>query len=159
MFNQNLRFIEDAIDKEIRAYFLKDFYKDHVKRYKKRPIYWMISSPKGSFKALIYLHRYTKDTVSRFLSDYLRPYQKKLQAKLEQMNYIQNSERSSKTDKAKASKRSMELEKIIKELRDWEHDVVLPLAFKQIEVDLDDGVKVNYAKLGDILEKVKGLNG
>jgi type II restriction/modification system DNA methylase subunit YeeA len=71
-FRENLRYIEDALGKDIRKYFTKDFYADHVKRYKKRPIYWMFSSPKGSFQALVYMHRYRSDTVSVVLNDYLR---------------------------------------------------------------------------------------
>jgi type II restriction/modification system DNA methylase subunit YeeA len=63
-FRENLKFIEDSLGKDIRKYFTKDFYADHVKRYKKRPIYWMVSSPKGTFNALIYMHRYRGDTVS-----------------------------------------------------------------------------------------------
>jgi type II restriction/modification system DNA methylase subunit YeeA len=62
-YSENISFIEEALGKDLRVYFLKDFYNDHVKRYKKRPIYWLFSSPKGSFNALIYMHRYTPDTV------------------------------------------------------------------------------------------------
>ncbi|WP_419609584.1 hypothetical protein, partial [Thiolapillus sp.] len=77
-FKSRLQFIEQAIGKNIRKYFLKDFYADHVKRYKKRPIYWLSSSPKGSFNALIYMHRYRPDTVSVVLNDYLREFRAKL---------------------------------------------------------------------------------
>ncbi|WP_370209063.1 BREX-1 system adenine-specific DNA-methyltransferase PglX [Pararhodobacter marinus] len=68
-FRENLRYVEEALGKDIRKYFTKDFYADHVKRYKKRPIYWMFSSPKGTFNALIYMHRYRADTVSVLLND------------------------------------------------------------------------------------------
>ena len=71
---------KNAIGRDIRSYFLKDFYNDHVKMYKKRPIYWLFSSPKGSFNALIYMHRYRPDTVSVVLNGYLREYQRKLHA-------------------------------------------------------------------------------
>jgi hypothetical protein len=158
-YQENLRFVEEAIGKEIRSYFLKDFYKDHVKRYKKRPIYWMISSPSGAFRALIYLHRYTKDTISIFLNDYLRPYQRKLEAKEKGLEHIMVSVSASGAEKTKAQKRIDKLRKDRKELELWERDVVYPLATQRIELDLDDGVKVNYGKLGSILEKVKGLNG
>lgn len=158
-FEENLRFIEDAIEKDIRKYFIKDFFKDHVKRYKKRPIYWQISSPSGVFKALIYLHRYTKDTVGVLLNDYLRPFRKKLEAKLEQNSHVTISSDVTSGEKTRAFKNIDVLRKNIKELEDWERDVVYPLAMKRIELDLDDGVKVNYGKLGSILEKVKGLNG
>lgn len=73
-FDENLRFIEEALGKDVRKYFVQDFYKDHVQRYKKRPIYWMFSSPKGSFNALIYMHRYNPSTVSTVLNEYLREY-------------------------------------------------------------------------------------
>ena len=72
-FQENLAFIEEALGKDIRKYFTRDFFNDHVKRYKKRPIYWLFSSPKGTFNALIYMHRYTPDTVNVLLNDYLRP--------------------------------------------------------------------------------------
>lgn len=77
-YETNLKFIEQALGKDIRKYFLRDFYPDHVKRYKKRPIYWLFSSPKGSFNALIYLHRYRPDTVSIVLNEYLREFRAKL---------------------------------------------------------------------------------
>lgn len=158
-YNENVRFIEDAIGKDIRAFLLKDFYKDHVKRYKKRPIYWMISSPSGAFRALIYLHRYTKDTISLFLNDYLRPYQRKLEAKMKGLEQVLLSSTESAGEKTKAQKKIEGIQKTLKELAAWERDVVYPLATERVELDLDDGVKVNYGKLGDILETVKGLNG
>ena len=77
-YDENLAFIEEAIGRDVRSYFIKEFYKDHVQMYKKRPIYWMFSSPKGSFNALIYMHRYQPDTVSIVLNGYLREYIKKL---------------------------------------------------------------------------------
>ncbi len=157
-YQNNIRFIEQAIKKDMRSYLIKDFYNDHIKRYKKRPIYWMITSPSGSLKALIYLHRYNKDTINRFLNDYLRPFQKKTQAKLEQLNNIVIMESVSKQEQTKAQKRILILEKVRKELQDWEREVVLPVASKRIVLDLDDGVKINYGKLGKILETVKGLN-
>lgn len=158
-FEENLRFVEEAIGKDIRSFFLKDFYKDHLKRYKKRPIYWMITSPSGSLRALIYLHRYNKDTVSVFLNDYLRPYQSKLGAKEKLQQQTLESGSASAAEKARAQKALDKLQKVHRELEEWERDVVYPLATQRIELDLDDGVKVNYGKLGSILEVVKGLNG
>ena len=73
-FGENLAFIEEALGKDIRRYFTRDFFNDHVKRYKKRPIYWLFSSPQGTFSALIYMHRYTPDTVNVLLNEYLRPF-------------------------------------------------------------------------------------
>lgn len=158
-YEENLRFLEDGLGKRLRQYFLKGFYDDHVKRYKKRPIYWLITSPKGTLQALIYLHRYNRDTVNRFLNDYLRPYQQKLEAKRVSAEHVLTGGGSSQSEKTKAQKRIDEIRKALEELSTWERDVVRPLAEKRIELDLDDGVKVNYGKLGAILAKVKGLNG
>jgi len=158
-YEENLRFLEDGLGKRLRPYFLKGFYDDHVKRYKKRPIYWLITSPKGTLQALIYLHRYNRDTVNRFLNDYLRPYQQKLEAKRVSAEHVLTGGGSSQSEKTKAQKRIDEIRKALEELSTWERDVVRPLAEKRIELDLDDGVKVNYGKLGAILAKVKGLNG
>jgi type II restriction/modification system DNA methylase subunit YeeA len=158
-YDENLRFVEEAIGKDIRTFFSKSFYKDHIQRYKTRPIYWMISSPSGSFRALIYLHRYTRDTISLFLNDYLRPYQKKLAAKKNMLEQVLVSGDSSNSDKTRAQKQLDKLGKVRVELEEWERDVVYPLATQRVELDLDDGVKVNYGKLGSVLEVVKGLNG
>ena len=158
-YEENLRFLEDGLGKRLRSYFLKGFYNDHVKRYKKRPIYWLIASPKGSLRALIYQHRYNRDTVNRFLNDYLRPYQQKLEAKRVSAEHVLTGGGSTQSEKTMAQKRIDEIRKALEELSTWERDVVRPLAEKRIELDLDDGVKVNYGKLGAILAKVKGLNG
>jgi len=157
-YEENLKFIEDAIGKDIRKYFLKDFYNDHVKRYKKRPIYWLFSSPKGSFNALIYMHRYRPDTVSIILNEYLREFRTKLTARLDHLNRVEASGDASKTEKTKAIKEINDLKKIIDELNTWEHEVLYPLATKNIEIDLDDGVKVNYQKFGSALKKIPGLD-
>ena len=98
-YEENLQFIERAIGKNIRKYFLKDFYNDHVKRYKKRPIYWLFSSPKGSFNALIYLHRYRPDTVSVVLNDYLREFQIELKSRVENLKQIEISAEVSQSEK------------------------------------------------------------
>lgn len=156
-YEENLKFIEQAIGKDIRKYFLKDFYNDHVKRYKKRPIYWLFSSPKGSFNALIYLHRYRPDTVSVVLNDYLREFLAKLKARLENLRQIEVSAEVSQTEKTKAIKEITKLNKTIEELKDYERDVLYPLAIQQVQLDLDDGVKTNYPKLGAALKKVSGL--
>ncbi|PKL50476.1 MAG: class I SAM-dependent DNA methyltransferase [Candidatus Riflebacteria bacterium HGW-Riflebacteria-2] len=157
-YEENLKFIEDAIGKDIRKDFLKDFYSDHVKRYKKRPIYWLFSSPKGSFNALIYMHRYRPDTVSVVLNDYLREFRTKLAARLDHLKRVEASGDASKAEKAKALKEIENLKKTIDELNTWEHDVLYPLATSKIEIDLDDGVKANYPKFGTALKKIPGLD-
>jgi type II restriction/modification system DNA methylase subunit YeeA len=162
-YEANLKFIEKALGKngkaqKIRNYFLKEFYNDHVKRYKKRPIYWLFSSPKGSFNALIYMHRYRPDTVSVVLNDYLRDFRTKLTTHLEHLSRVEASADASKSEKTKALKEIERLNKITAELDAWERDVLFPLASKQIQIDLDDGVKVNYPKFGEALKKIPGLS-
>jgi type II restriction/modification system DNA methylase subunit YeeA len=156
-YEENLRFVEQALGKDIRKYFLKDFYNDHVRRYKKRPIYWLFSSPKGSFNALIYMHRYRPDTVSVVLNDYLREFRTKLTSRRDHLEAVSISASGSAAEKTKAIKDIEKISKIIVELGDYERDVLYPLATKQVEIDLDDGVKVNYPKLGAALKKIPGL--
>ena len=157
-YQDNLNFIEEAINKDIQKYFLKDFYHDHVKRYKKRPIYWLFSSPKGTFNALIYLHRYRPNTVSIVLNKYLREYRTKLQARLETLKQIEISSSASKTEKTKALRETEQIKKMLRELEDYEQETLYPLAVEKKEIDLDDGVKVNYKQFGKALKKVTGLS-
>jgi len=157
-FQENLEFIEQALGKPVRKYFLKDFYKDHVQRYKKRPIYWLFSSPKGSFNALIYMHRYRPDTVSVILNEYLREFVTKLGARIQQLEQIEASASTSARDKTAALKEVKQLRDTLAELEDWERKVLLPLATERIAIDLDDGVKANYPKFGPALAKIPGLS-
>ena len=157
-YEENLAFIEEAIGKDIRAYFVKDFYNNHVKMYKKRPIYWQFSSAKGSFNALIYMHRYKPDTVSVILNGYLRQYREKLRAHKSMLEARSISGGASQSEKTKALKEIEKLNKIQAELKEYEDEVLYPLATRQIEIDLDDGVKANYPRFGDALKKVSGLS-
>jgi len=157
-YEENLKFLEEAIGKDLRKYFLKDFYRDHLKTYKKRPIYWLFSSPKGSFNALVYMHRYRPDTVSIVLNDYLREFRTKLISRREHLEAISISASASQAEKTKALKEIEKLKKTIVELDDYERDTLYPLATQKIEIDLDDGVKVNYPKFGKALKKVTGLS-
>lgn len=156
-YKENLEFIENAIGKNLRKYFTKDFYDYHVRRYKKRPIYWMFSSPKGTFNALIYMHRYRPDTASVVLNDYLRDFRTKLEAKKADCEQTQISTSASEAEKVRATKEIDKLKIMIDELNHWEKDVLHPLATQRIEIDLDDGVKVNYPKFGAALKPIKGL--
>jgi type II restriction/modification system DNA methylase subunit YeeA len=156
-YSENISFIEEALGKDLRAYFLKDFYNDHIKRYKKRPIYWLFSSPKGSFNALIYMHRYTPDTVSILLNSYLREYIHKLRAKVSQLEHQLNAGYQSERDKMLTRKEIERLKEVISELELWDAKVLLPLAEKRIEIDLDDGVKVNYVKFSGAVRGIPGL--
>jgi len=162
-YEENLRFLEDALGykptgkskrQSIRDYFLKDFYNDHVTRYKKRPIYWMFSSPKGSFNALIYMHRYRPDTVSVVLNDYLREFRTKLTSRKSHLEAVSISGNASRSEKTKALKEIEKIAKMIVEIEAYEREVLYPLATEQVEIDLDDGVKTNYPKLGAALKKI-----
>ena len=157
-FQENLRFVEDALGKDIRKYFTKDFYADHVKRYKKRPIYWMFSSPKGTFNALIYMHRYRPDTVSVLLNDYLREFISKLEGERGRLEKLSDDPSASQGQRTKALKDMAVIAKQIDELNEWERDVVFPMAQAKIEIDLDDGVKANYPKFGAALKKIVGVS-
>ena len=155
-YNKNLAFIEEQMGKNIRRYFTKEFYPDHIKRYNKRPIYWMFSSPQGSFNVLIYMHRYTTDTVGNILNKYLKEFIGKLNTQKEHLQNVQIT--GSASDKTKAIKELDNIDKILVELHDYERDVLYPLATERIEIDLDDGVLVNYNKFGKAVKEVNGLN-
>jgi hypothetical protein len=144
-FDENLRFVTDSLGaRNLRSYFVKSFYEDHWKTYRKRPIYWLFSSPKGSFNALIYMHRYTSSTVSTVLT-YLREYVTKLESALQQ------------AERAGNAKEADRLRKILVELNEYEHDTLYPKASENVVIDLDEGVKTNYPKFGTALKKITGL--
>lgn len=155
-FDKNLAFVEDCIGKDIRKFFVKDFYNDHWKRYKKRPIYWMFSSPKGAFNVLIYMHRYTPDTLSQILNGYLVEYREKLNTRMEHLDHLIESGTSS--EQTKAAKEKDKLKAVLLELQEYEREVLYPLATERITINLDDGVLVNYNKFGKAIKEVKGLN-
>lgn len=151
---ENVKFIEEALGKDLRKYFVKGFYKDHCATYQvtgsgKRPIYWMFASPKGSFQVLVYMHRYTPSTVGQILTKYLREYIEKINAKIGQLDQSDRAADNRQADKYRA---------VVRELTDWERDVIYPLANERIDIDLDDGVKVNYNKFPRALAKVAGLS-
>ena len=162
-YEDNLAFIEQALNVKnkrnysLRDYFLSEFYADHVRRYKKRPIYWLFSSPKGSFNALVYMHRYRPDTVSVVLK-YLRDYREKLTTERERQLAASINPATGQGDKTRAIKEAERLAKVLTELDDYERDTLYPLATEQLQMDLDDGVKVNYLKFGAALKKIVGLD-
>lgn len=156
---ENLRFIAEALGGKgtprqiIRTYFLKEFFDDHCKTYKKRPIYWLFDSgKKHGFKALIYMHRYRPDLLARVRTDYVHEQQERYRTQ------IANAESS--RDAASVSERA-KIDKRLKKLRDQLAETIAfeeklhHLADQMIEIDLDDGVKVNYAKFQDVLAKIK----
>jgi hypothetical protein len=154
-YEKNLAFIEESLGKSIRKYFVKDFYPDHIKRYKKRPIYWMFSSAKGSFNALIYMHRYDRDTLSLLLNNYLVEYREKLRVHIDSLNHQVTT--GSATEQTKAAKAIDQTKVILKELEEYEREI-RPTVQDRIPIDLDDGVLVNYNKFGQAIKMVKGLS-
>jgi hypothetical protein len=155
-FDKNLAFVEECLGKDVRKYFVKDFYSDHIKRYKKRPIYWMFSSPKGSFNVLIYMHRYTPDTLNKILNGYLIAYREKLNTRMENLDHLIVS--GSSTEQTKAQKEKDKLKLVLIELQEYERETLRPLAIERIKIDLDEGVLVNYNKFGSAIKDVAGLN-
>lgn len=149
---ENLDFIAKALGNKgntsrevIRNYFLKDFYKDHLKVYQKRPIYWLFDSGKqNGFKALIYMHRYDADTVGRVRTDYLHRAQKYVETTMQSAQYtIDNATTAS--EKSKATRAVTKYTKQLAEMKIYD-EAIAHIANQRIEIDLDDGVKVNYAK-------------
>ena len=157
-FFENMAWIEEALGKNLRDYFTKDFYKDHLQRYQNRPIYWLFQSPKGAFRALIYMHRYKPDMVGGVLG-YLRSLQTKVENQLGVATQIASDESKSSTERVRANKEVVKYAKMQKELDEYEKNVLYPLSTERIEIDLDDGVKVNYRKFGTALRKVATLEG
>jgi hypothetical protein len=155
-FEKNRAFVEECLGKDIRKYFVKDFYSDHIKRYKKRPIYWMFSSPKGSFNVIIYMHRYTPDTLNRILNGYLVEYRAKLNNHIEQLDQLMVT--GSSVEQTRAEKEKDRVKLVLLELQEYERSVLYPLATERIAIDLDDGVLVNYNKFGKAIKEVSGLN-
>ena len=156
---ENLKFIADALGGKsqprevIRNYFLNDFYADHCKIYQKRPIYWLFDSgKKNGFKALIYMHRYQPDTIARIRTDYVHEQQSRYRTAIADMeNRIANA---STSERVKLNKALTKLKDQDAELRSYE-EKIHHLADQMIAINLDDGVKVNYAKFQDVLTKIK----
>ena len=145
---ENLNFIESALGKSLHDYMVKDFWKDHKKMYQNRPIYWLFSSKKGAFSTLVYMHRMDAYTVGKVRTRYLLPYIEWLKGRIDAL-MARQSELST------LERRQLrDFNKQLEECR--EYDIRLhEVANKQITIDLDDGVVVNYAKYGDVLAKLK----
>ncbi|MDX8551722.1 BREX-1 system adenine-specific DNA-methyltransferase PglX [Methanospirillum purgamenti] len=150
--SQNLDYIAQALtgkstsspEKVIRDYFSRDFFKDHVQRYKKRPIYWMFSSGKQQgFNALVYMHRYNKTTLAKMRTDYLLELEAKLDAELTALN----------EDPVKNKARISKIKKQVDEMKTWD-ELLNNKALALIEIDLDDGVVVNYAKFEGLVRAI-----
>ena len=156
---ENLKFIADALGGKgtprevIRNYLLTGFYADHCKIYQKRPIYWLFNAgKKHSFKALVYMHRWERTTVATVRTDYVHELQERYRTQLSMLT--QQMEQAVQSDRVKLKKQSEKLTAQLDEINKYE-EKVHHLADMMIDIDLDDGVKVNYAKFADILEKIK----
>lgn len=156
---ENLKFIADALGGKgqpkdvIRNYFMNDFYKDHCKMYQKRPIYWLFDSgKKNGFKALIYMHRYQPDTIARIRTDYVHEQQARYRTAIADLeNRIANA---STSERVKLNKQLKKLNDQATEIHAYE-EKIHHLADQMISIDLDDGVKKNYAIFQDVLAKIK----
>ena len=150
---ENLTFIANALGNRgntpreiIRNYFLNDFIKDHIKKYQKRPIYWMFDSGKqNGFKALVYMHRWNSDTVGNLRVEYLHKIQRVYEKEIERMQEVIDNSKNNK-EISTANKRKEKLQKQLKETKDYDAKIA-HIALSQIDIDLDDGVKVNYEKV------------
>lgn len=156
---ENLKFVADALGGKgtprevIRSYFLNDFYADHLKTYQKRPIYWLFDSgKKNGFKALIYMHRYQPDLLARMRTDYVHEQQERYRTQISIADAAEQT--ATATERVKIGKRKQKLQAQELEIAAFE-EKIHHLADKMIEIDLDDGVKVNYAKFDDVLAKIK----
>ena len=149
---ENLQFIADTLGGKgtsreiIRRYFVQDFYKDHLKTYSNRPIYWQLDSGKqNGFKALMYLHRYTPDQLGKVRTEYLHELQKAYDNRIE-LRQQQISTSDNPKERNAMTKEIVKIQKQLKEVREYDEKLG-HLALKRIELDLDDGVIVNYDKL------------
>ena len=156
---ENLKFIAEALGGKgtpreiLRNYLLNGFYADHCKIYQKRPIYWLFSSgKKHAFKALVYMHRWERTTVAAVRTDYVHELQERYRTQLSMLR--DQIETAAPSDRMKLKKQQEKLTGQLEEINKYE-EKVHHLADSMIDIDLDDGVKVNYAKFADILEKIK----
>lgn len=156
---ENLLFISNVLGGNgaprdvIRNYFINDFYADHIKIYQKRPIYWLFDSgKKNGFKCLVYMHRYQPDTIARIRTDYVHEQQSRYRTALADLEQRINS--ASTSERVKLNKRLKTIQDQAEELRKYE-EKIHHLADQMISIDLDDGVKENYAKFQDVLAKIK----
>ena len=162
----NMQWLAESLDKKanetaedtIRRYLASKFYKDHMQTYKKRPIYWLFSSGKqGAFQALVYLHRYNESTLARMRTEYVMPLISKMAAYANSLETAKETSDSAAEIK-RIEKKLQELHKQQAELSSFE-EKLRHYADQRISLDLDDGVKVNYGKFGDLLAEVKAITG
>ena len=163
---ENLKFVADSLGAKsgetpidtIRRYLSADFFKDHLKTYKKRPIYWLFSSGKEkAFEALVYLHRYNEGTLSRMRMEYVTPLQGQIESRIDQLGRDIDAAASTAAQN-KLRKEQEKLKKQQAELIKFD-EVLRHYADMRIKLDLDDGVKVSYGKFGNLLAEVKAITG
>ena len=145
---ENLNFVEKCLGKSVEQYFVKDFWKDHKKMYQNRPIYWLFASKKGAFQCIAYMHRMNAYTAERIRAKYLLPYIETLQARITDLD----ARRSELT--TRETKQLQQLTKTLEECQEY-HERLQVVAEQAIAFDLDDGVVVNYAKFGDVVQRIK----
>ena len=145
---ENLNYVERCLGKSIEQYFVKDFWKDHKKMYQNRPIYWLFASKKGAFQCIVYMHRMNAYTAERIRAKYLLPYIDTLQARITDLD----NRRSELT--TRETKQLQQLHRALEECQEY-HERLQVVAEQAIAFDLDDGVVVNYAKFGDVVQKIK----
>jgi hypothetical protein len=143
-YEENMAYIERKLEKDIRKYFSREFYLDHLKRYKNRPIYWLSSSSNGKFKALFYIHRYKASLFSTMRTDYLLTYKEKIESRID--NFVLSGLGNPEP-----------LRVTLAEINEFDQNIMHKLASKRISIDLDDGVKENYRKFGEALFPIKGM--
>lgn len=138
-------------EQALEDYMAKSFAADHQKEYSARPVYWSLESPKGTFRALVYLHRYTPDTVGQLLTKYAAPFVDRLKAESEavgrERDAVKGNDRKSDRERARIDKRRAEIDATIAEVQGYMDSVLQPLAQRRIHLDLDDGVRINRLKL------------
>lgn len=145
---ENLNYMEQCLGKTLEQYFVKDFWKDHKKMYQNRPIYWLFASKKGTFQVIAYMHRMNAYTVERIRAKYLLPFIEHLEQEIKKLD-MRRAELTTKE-----SKQLQTLQKQLDECHEY-HERLQVVAEQAISFDLDDGVVVNYAKFGDVLQKIK----
>jgi type II restriction/modification system DNA methylase subunit YeeA len=165
-FDENMAWLAESLgikgnetpDETIRRYLASSFFKDHLQTYKKRPIYWLFSSGRqGAFQALVYLHRYHEGTLARLRAEYVVPLTGKMQSRIEMLE----KDRDAATSTAARNRIARQIEALKKkhvELLAYD-EKLRHYADMRISIDLDDGVKVNYGKFGDLLDSVKIVTG
>lgn len=160
-YAENLQYLEQGLNVKgknnytLRDYMTGEFYNDHVKTYRKRPIYWLFSSPKGSFQALVYLHRYSASTAGN-VRRYLQEFRGKLEAQKEQLEHRQD--KATGAERTRIGKQLESVKKKLIDVEDYDRNILTPLAMEMPTLDLDDGVRINYGKLGKALKKIAGLD-